>query len=96
MSAACPNSTPTLPQALTATEVAERLKVSKRSVQRLVEEHAIPFKRLGPRILRFDPGEIAEWWSQGCPANGGQSVRRRRRRKVEVAATHQAAGKGAA
>jgi len=45
---------------MTLPAVAERLGVNERHVRRLVAERRIPFVKWG-HLLRFDPGELAEW-----------------------------------
>ena len=49
-----------VPHLLDLRAVATRLSLSERHVRRLVEERRIPYLKVG-RLLRFDPGEIAEW-----------------------------------
>ena len=45
---------------LTAEELAEKLNVSRRQIQLLVERREIPFYRVGPRSLRFDEKEVMQ------------------------------------
>ena len=49
-----------LPELLDITELAQHLGVNVRHVRRLVAERRIPFIKWG-HLIRFDPGEIADW-----------------------------------
>lgn len=40
--------------------VAEHLATSERHVRRLVDEHRIPYVKVG-HFVRFDPAELAKW-----------------------------------
>lgn len=40
--------------------VAEHLATSERHVRRLVDEHRIPYLKVG-HFVRFDPADLAEW-----------------------------------
>lgn len=53
-----------LPRLLDLPSVADHLAVSERHVRRLVAERRIPYVKWG-HLLRFDPGEIAEWLDGG-------------------------------
>jgi excisionase family DNA binding protein len=46
---------------LTPEQVAELLAVSKSTLSRLTKRGAIPHKRLGDRIVRYDRTEILAW-----------------------------------
>lgn len=46
-----------VPQLLTLSEVAALLKVSQRTVRRLVAAHRLPCVRVG-RVLRFDTADL--------------------------------------
>ena len=48
---------------LTLTEVAELLKVSRKTIYRWIRERRIPFYRIS-RQFRFNPGEIEAWISR--------------------------------
>ena len=48
------------PHLLDLHAVAARLALSERHVRRLVSERKIPYMKVG-HLLRFDPGEIADW-----------------------------------
>ena len=50
-----------VPKLLTAPEVAEMLGMSEGAVRHLVYRRQIPHVKLGPKTLRFDPIEIADW-----------------------------------
>jgi len=52
----------------TPRQLAKRLSISVRQVQRLAAAGRIPAIYLGPRILRFSPGKIEKWLSgpAGC------------------------------
>lgn len=45
----------------TYTEAIERLGMPRGTLSRLVMEQRIPHLRLGPRTVRFDPGDLDEW-----------------------------------
>ena len=47
-------------QLLTLQEVAEYLKVSAKTVRRLVDRRGLPHIRFG-RVLRFDRGDLFRW-----------------------------------
>lgn len=51
-------------QILTSKEAARLLKISQRTLTRLVVSKRIPFKRLG-RQLRFSVHELLEWVKEG-------------------------------
>lgn len=46
---------------LTATELAEHLRVTRRWVYEQVDAHEMPAYRLGARALRFDPRAVEAW-----------------------------------
>ena len=50
-----------LSQQLDVAGVATLLGVRERLVRELVQRGEIPFSRVGPRLLRFDPVRIAAW-----------------------------------
>lgn len=41
--------------------LAEYLHDTPRHIKRLIDTRAIPFKRVGPRFIRFDLDEIDAW-----------------------------------
>lgn len=41
-------------------ELANRHSVSKRTITNLMARGAIPYYRISPRLIRFDPVEVAE------------------------------------
>ena len=48
--------------------VAEMLSVSPRTVRRMADAGKMPKPlRLGGKLIRWRPDEIAEWISDGCP-----------------------------
>lgn len=49
---------------LTYKEVAAQLGLPMGTVYALVSQRRIPHHRLGPRLVRFDEGEIRKWWSR--------------------------------
>ena len=49
-----------LPTLLEITGLADHLGVTPRHVRRLIAERRIPYLKWG-RLVRFDPGEIADW-----------------------------------
>jgi excisionase family DNA binding protein len=51
----------TTPALLDVPQLAERLSVSEQAVRHMVYRRQIPFIRLGPRRLRFDPAAIDAW-----------------------------------
>jgi excisionase family DNA binding protein len=51
-----------LPRLLTLPEVAEALRVSEKTVRRLVARRVIPCVRIGG-LLRFDHRDLAQWIS---------------------------------
>ena len=51
-------------------DVARMLKISSRSVRRLIDEQGIvPPMRVG-RLIRWPKGQILAWIHAGCPATG--------------------------
>jgi len=50
--------TPTL---LTVEQLATRLSVTQSAIRHMVYRRQVPFIRVGPRRLRFDPAEIDAW-----------------------------------
>lgn len=55
-----PGLTSPLPHLLDVEAIAEHLGVTVRHIRRLVAERRIPFLKWG-HLVRFDPGEVAEW-----------------------------------
>ena len=51
---------------MTLEEVADYLRVTKRTIYRLVEKHIIPARKVG-RQWRFDKASIDAWLSQSLP-----------------------------
>lgn len=45
---------------MTARELADHLKLKERAIYRMVANREIPYIKLGYKILRFDPSEIAK------------------------------------
>jgi len=45
---------------LTTEQLAKRLRVSTMTIRRWKKERRIPYKHIGPRLIRFDPREVAE------------------------------------
>jgi len=43
---------------LTTEELASKLRISRKKLQQLADDGAIPFYRLGPRSLHFDETEV--------------------------------------
>ncbi|MFC1956737.1 response regulator [Chloroflexota bacterium] len=58
-----------MPTLLTAEELAEYLRVNKRTIYRLLEEGDIPAARIGHQ-WRFDKGTIEAWLHQLSESNG--------------------------
>ncbi len=46
---------------LKADDLASRLGVSKKTVYGRIYRRLIPFKKIGPRLIRFDPNDIEQW-----------------------------------
>ena len=57
---------------LNTEEIAERLGVCRRTILAMVERREIPFYRLGPRALRFDPQEVMDAVKVDRPKRGVQ------------------------
>ena len=55
---------PSIPEILTRDEVAELLRISNRTVDYLVAARAIPFKRIGKRLVRFERQAVMKWFRQ--------------------------------
>lgn len=54
-------------------QAARRLGVPVGTLRSLVSRHQIPHVRLSPRIVRFDPDELASWIAaKRVPAGGTQ------------------------
>ena len=51
----------TRPTLLDVPQLAERLSITESAVRHMVYRRQIPFIRLGPRRLRFDPAAIDAW-----------------------------------
>lgn len=61
-----------LPDLLTAQEVADRLRVSKRTAQRLMAEGKFPTVQISPRITRVNACDLDEFMAaQRVPAVRG-------------------------
>lgn len=63
--------------ALTTEDVARLLNVSSKTIQRKVARREIPFVRLGPRTVRFDPDKIERWLEEQTVYPNKRPVRRR-------------------
>jgi len=48
-------------QLLTLDEVAERLRLSRRTVERMVAAEVLPALRVAPRAVRVDSAELENW-----------------------------------
>lgn len=63
---------------ITAKEASEILAIRLPRLYELVRLNVVPYVRLGPRQLRFDPERLAEWSSNGGASdtnlNGGSEV----------------------
>ncbi len=46
---------------LTIAQVAERLRVSRRTIRRWVANDGLPVRQFSARLLRYDPAEVAAW-----------------------------------
>ena len=46
---------------LTYDELADRLNIKRATLYSLVSREAIPYIRIAPRIVRFDPSSIDRW-----------------------------------
>jgi len=49
------------PEIMTPVEVAEFLRVSRRTINHLVASEAIPFVRIGKRAVRFKREAVMKW-----------------------------------
>jgi excisionase family DNA binding protein len=69
------------PTLLTLDEVAETLRLSRRTVERMVAADLLPALRVGQRAVRVDQGEFHDWLyaeDPGSPPSGpGAPVERR-------------------
>jgi excisionase family DNA binding protein len=65
---------PGVQRLLTTAQVAERLAVSARTVQRLVAAGLLPALRLGVRLLRFDPEAVERWIAAAGASRPWRSV----------------------
>jgi excisionase family DNA binding protein len=52
------------PEVLTPDEVAEILRVSRRKINQLVADEALPFVRIGKRRIRFKREAIMKWFRE--------------------------------
>ena len=52
------------PEILTPNEVAEFLRVSRRTINNLVATEAIPFVRIGRRVVRFKRHAVTKWFRE--------------------------------
>jgi excisionase family DNA binding protein len=46
---------------LTVSEAAEQLKISPQQVHNLINNHELPHKRFGKRVIRIPENEFEEW-----------------------------------
>ena len=59
---------PSIQPLLTADDLAQVLKVSTRSVRRLVDEGRCPKPvHVSRRAIRWEPKAVQEWIDNGCP-----------------------------
>jgi excisionase family DNA binding protein len=60
---------------LTLDQVAQRLSLSRRTVERLVAAELLPALRVSARAIRIDAGELESWLYQdaGQPAGGSSA-----------------------
>jgi excisionase family DNA binding protein len=49
------------PRLMTVAEAADYLGLSPKALRRRVERQAVPFKRLGPRTIRFSQFTLDVW-----------------------------------
>ena len=59
---------------LTATEVAQILRVSKARVYELPRQGMLPALTLGQRQVRFEEGALREWITTGGSARGAMNI----------------------
>ena len=59
------------PEVLTPDEVAELLRVSRGTVNRLVAAKAVPFVRIGKRRIRFKSEAVIKWFREQHTKNNG-------------------------
>ena len=59
------------PKLLTVDEVAHMLGMTESAVRHLVYRRQIPHVKVGPKTLRFDPVEIADWLAERRVAVAG-------------------------
>lgn len=60
-----------MPSLWTVEQVAEFLNVRPLRIYELVQRRQIPFSKIGPRQLRFDPATIRQWLdARSTPAVG--------------------------
>lgn len=45
-------------------DVADFLKVSTQTVRKMVERQELPYVRIGPNTLRYDPAAIRRWFDE--------------------------------
>ena len=65
------------PKLLTLDEVAERLRLSRRTIERMVAAELLPAVRVGRRALRIDEREF-QAWIYGDPPTGIERPAERR------------------
>lgn len=63
---------PAAPQLLDLAGCARLLNVRERQVKELVWRGEIPFVRIGPRLLRFDPERVAAWLAERENVSAGR------------------------
>lgn len=59
---------------LTATEVAQILRVSTARVYELARQRMLPALTLGQRQVRFDEAALREWIASGGSARGAMNI----------------------
>jgi excisionase family DNA binding protein len=63
-----------VPKLLTLDEVAQRLRLSRRTVERLIAADLLPALRISHRSVRVDPGELETWLAEASTVqNAGSS-----------------------
>jgi excisionase family DNA binding protein len=58
---------------LTLDEVAQRLHLSRRTIERMVAAELLPAFRVGPRTIRIDPDELEEWLADSAVGSGSSA-----------------------
>jgi excisionase family DNA binding protein len=62
------------PEILTPDEVAELLRVSRSTINRLVASQAIPFIKIGNRVVRFKRQAVTKWLRDRIPRRKGTEI----------------------